>query len=448
MLLTVGVALRKPDDPAVTPTATVTGDVPSENTEKLPAAATEEHTPSAPAAEKAAALVYLDVNPSFALEVSESGRILSVSANNADAEKVLAERALSDDVSIAALLGNIMDAGYLSEEKDTLLLTVECADDALSESLKTQFSKEADAFLAEKLPGGHALLQRITENRKAAKIAQKYNISKGTAAFIVRLLGVNDDYTEKKLASLDLSSLRRLCEENGISTALNVTVSRNDAWYITNKAVQEDLSDNAITHFASCFEDRGSVGVWRIALRCSNHIALYDVDSESGEAVLTDSVACLDRKQLIDAAIAGAGYTPDEILFYDDLFDVNKSLLYVRSIVEKPDSDFWSHPEIDLNKIAFCEVWINPKPLGHYLSVKVNAVTGETVSVSNIRFAIGVPEAENIIRTDLGLSKDLFIPYSLSIVGGICTVSFDLDGSSYYYEIDVYTGEILKKTVT
>jgi hypothetical protein len=98
--------------------------------------------------------VYLDVNPSFELEVSKSGAILSVSAKNDDAKKVLAGNdALSgENVTGGAILGGILEKGYFSKEKDTVLLSVESENDALAEKLKNGLAEDARRFFSEKFP--------------------------------------------------------------------------------------------------------------------------------------------------------------------------------------------------------------------------------------------------------------------------------------------------------
>ena len=106
--------------------------------------AIRDRTPEAPAAEttapaeEKAAVVYLDVNPSFTLDVTKDGKILAVAAANDDAKKVLAENEdlTGNDVTVGDLLGVMMEDGYLSGKRDTLLLSVKCTDEALAEELK------------------------------------------------------------------------------------------------------------------------------------------------------------------------------------------------------------------------------------------------------------------------------------------------------------------------
>ena len=74
-----------------------------------------------------AATVYLDVNPSIRLEINRQERVLSAAAENEDGARILDGMDLAGtdvDVALNAILGSMYRQGYLSPEKNTILITV------------------------------------------------------------------------------------------------------------------------------------------------------------------------------------------------------------------------------------------------------------------------------------------------------------------------------------
>lgn len=80
-------------------------------------------------------VVMLDVNPSLSMEVSAQERVLSVTPFNQDAEIILGDMDLTDtdlDVAVNALIGSMLQNGYLSDLQNAILVSVENQDAARS----------------------------------------------------------------------------------------------------------------------------------------------------------------------------------------------------------------------------------------------------------------------------------------------------------------------------
>ena len=87
-------------------------------------------------------LIGIDVNPSLELEVSKRERVISARALNGDAETVLSGMDLKNvdlDVAVNAIIGSMLQNGYLSADGNSIFVTVENDDEnkgqVLSDSL-------------------------------------------------------------------------------------------------------------------------------------------------------------------------------------------------------------------------------------------------------------------------------------------------------------------------
>lgn len=396
-------------------------------------------------ADAVAARVYLDVNPSFTLEVSDNGRILSVAASNEDAKNVLAGG--EDEYTVGSLLGKIMKNGYLSEERDTMLLSVECEDDAVSRELIGKLGDDASAFLTENLPEGHAITQRVISDARVGEIAGKYGISKGAASFLIRLVGLKEGYTEDALASYDVTTLRRLCEENGVSTACRIAISSPDAAIIAEAAMRETLYDEPESATVYGYAEHGGAGVWRTEVRGSKYVAVYDVDADTGEVISEKHALCHDRITLLDAAISGAGYTADDIAHYDVIKDEKWNWLYV-TIPSSHGEDlreFLSRDDADLDALLVCRVNLHTKD-GAFLNVDIDCSTLGILSVkkSGYTYSIDTLDAVMIASEDAGLSVGVpDFPDSCEMADGICDLTFTCGSDTYHYVLDAFTGGVI-----
>ena len=84
-------------------------------------------------------VVMLDVNPSLSMTVSSKERVLSVTPFNQDAEVILGDMDLTGtdlDVAVNALIGSMLQNGYLSDIQNAILVSVENQDAAKSAQLQ------------------------------------------------------------------------------------------------------------------------------------------------------------------------------------------------------------------------------------------------------------------------------------------------------------------------
>ena len=88
-------------------------------------------------------LVILDVNPSIALTVNADERIVNAEGLNEDGWTILNGMDLTDvDITVAvnAVIGSMLQKGYLSDLQNAILVTVENEDSEKSAALQERIS--------------------------------------------------------------------------------------------------------------------------------------------------------------------------------------------------------------------------------------------------------------------------------------------------------------------
>ena len=111
-----------------------------------------------------ASLVSLDVNPSIQLEVNKNEKVLSATPMNDDGAEILDGMDLKGtpaDVAMYAIIGSLLQHGYVDELANSILITVEDNDQTRGEKLQQELTAQADAALANAQVNGSVLAQTL-----------------------------------------------------------------------------------------------------------------------------------------------------------------------------------------------------------------------------------------------------------------------------------------------
>lgn len=159
-------------------------------------------------------LVSLDVNPSIQLEVNKNEKVLSATPMNDDGAEILADMDLKGtqaDVAMYAIIGSLLQHGYVDELANSILITVEDDDQARGEKLQQELTAQADAALANAQVNGAVLAQTLQNSEELSQKAQEYGISTGKAALIQAIVaGSNNTKTFEELVGLSINELNLL----------------------------------------------------------------------------------------------------------------------------------------------------------------------------------------------------------------------------------------------
>ena len=125
-------------------------------------------------------VVMLDVNPSVSMSVNARERVLSVTALNQDAVTIIGDMDLTGtdlDVAVNALIGSMLQNGYLSELQNAILVSVENQDAARSAQLQQHLTDTINSVFQGGQLEGAVLTQTVTETADLNDLAHQYGIS-------------------------------------------------------------------------------------------------------------------------------------------------------------------------------------------------------------------------------------------------------------------------------
>ncbi len=175
-------------------------------------------------AESGNSIVALDVNPSLELEVNEDKEVEKVYALNADAEIVLGDMRLENvrlDEAIDSIIHAMYENGYVSEEQNSILISVDAELSKDAEALKTQVSQKVSDWLSKKQIDASVITQSFKKEDIKHK-ADKDKISAAKATLIEKIIaaGLVDidgiPYTYDELVSLNVYELKLMLESKGL----------------------------------------------------------------------------------------------------------------------------------------------------------------------------------------------------------------------------------------
>ncbi|MFR6098806.1 MAG: hypothetical protein ACLUIS_01500 [Longibaculum sp.] len=140
-----------------------------------------------PTTSKIYATVALDVNPSVELDIDDQHMIQKVKANNDDGQKIIGDMKLKGvdlEVGMNALIGSMLKEGYISELKNSLLISVTGDHQKENEVLRKELSDEIDQLLKNHHIDGSVVSLALEDDENIDALASKYHISTGKVQLI------------------------------------------------------------------------------------------------------------------------------------------------------------------------------------------------------------------------------------------------------------------------
>lgn len=162
-----------------------------------------------------ASVVSLDVNPSIQLQVNQREKVLSAEALNADAQVILEGMDLRNtqlNVAVNAIVGSLLQHGYLDRLSSAILISVEDNDAQRAARLESALAAEVDAALQNASAGAAVLSQVVAYDAGLEPQAQANSISVGKAALIQQIQALNGKLAFEDLAALSVEELKQLWE--------------------------------------------------------------------------------------------------------------------------------------------------------------------------------------------------------------------------------------------
>ena len=258
-----------------------------------------------------ASLVSLDVNPSIQLEVNKNEKVLSATPMNDDGAEILDGMDLKGtqaDVAMYAIIGSLLQHGYVDELANSILITVEDDDQARGEKLQQELTAQADAALANAQVNGAVLAQTLQNSEELSQKAQEYGISTGKAALIQAIVaGSNNTKTFEDLVGLSINELNLLYtaqaplegqtsgneQNSGAANATPITPSgsASQSAYIGLEAAKEaalkhaGVSSSQVTFLEAEYDYDDGRMVYEVEFHVKGTEYDYEIDAQTGEVV-------------------------------------------------------------------------------------------------------------------------------------------------------------------
>ncbi len=342
-------------------------------------------------------VVSLDVNPSVEIRVQKDNVVKEVVALNEDGKKIVDDMDFAGsklDVALNALVGSMVKNGYLSELSNSILVSVDGADDARNAELQEWVSAEIAEILGGNDVDSAVLSQTVAENDELKKLAETYGISLGKAQLITEIAEKNTRYTVADLAGLTINELNLLSEGKGQHVD-HVTASGT----ASSKAYigADEAKTIALKHAG--VEENDARGL-EVDLEMEVGVMIYEIDFETQE---------YEFEYAIDATTGKVLHNHKDPRDYDDIYD----------------DDY--HDDVH-----------------HDNGVTTQTPTTTTPATGDI----GREEAKNIALNHAGVkesnARDLEVERDQELGVTVYEVSFEAGGYEYDYEINAETGKILK----
>lgn len=258
-----------------------------------------------------ASLVSLDVNPSIQLEVNKNEKVLSATPMNDDGAEILADMDLKGtpaDVAMYAIIGSLLQHGYVDELANSILITVEDDDQARGEKLQQELTAQADAALENAQVSGAVLAQTLQHTEELSQKAQEYGISTGKAALIMAIVeGSNNTKTFEELVGLSINELNLLYtaqaplegqtsddqQSSGTTNAAPITTSgsASQSAYIGLEAAKQaalnhaGVSASQATFLEAEYDYDDGRMVYEVEFHVNGTEYEYEIDAQTGDVV-------------------------------------------------------------------------------------------------------------------------------------------------------------------
>lgn len=451
-----------------------------------------------------ASVVSLDVNPSVELKVNKSEKVISATPQNEDGTVILEGLDLKGvpvDVALNAVIGSLLQHGYVDELANSILITVEDENVQRGEKLQQELSAQADAALASAQINGAILSQTLQYNQELSRKAEEYGISAGKAALIQSIVeGSNNTKTFESLVGLTINELNLLYSAQNtsgtqgqegstviggadgptnilVSNTIQTSGTASQSAYIgadaaKNAALQHaGLSANQVTFLKAEFDYDDGRMIYEVEFHSGNQKYEYEIDASNGQVVKYETEATgsapstgtassssyIGESAAKTAALSHAGVKESDTSYCNAWLEYDDGRAECYEVEFMVGSSRYEY-EIALTSATVLkhEVKTYSQPASGGGSTTANSGTGSNAgstgnsgSGSGTSSDIGSEAAKNAALKDAGVSASSanFVKAERDWDDGRLEyeIEFWANNTEYDYTVDGTTGAILKR---
>lgn len=293
----------------------------------------------------AAALVSIDVNPSIELEVDADERIISARALNDDGKKVLSGMKLEGtdlNTGVNAIVGSMLKNGYIDELRNSVLVSVSGDGSIDTAALEAKLMQEVSSALD---GAGAVVAQNLDDiDDDTRKLAERYGISVGKAAFIEKIIELNPTLKVEELATLSINELCLLANGKEIGGTL-YSGSTSDKAYIGAERAKSialshaSLAETAVFDLDCELDYEYGRMVYEVDFDANGAEYEYEIDAKSGDILLFEIERNGTKQQGGSMTQESAGYIGTEKAKSIALSNAGLTAASVTGLISELDSD-------------------------------------------------------------------------------------------------------------
>ena len=408
-------------------------------------------------------IITLDVNPSLNIIVDAADKVIEVQPLNDDARTVIGDMdfAGSDlDVTVNALIGSMLMNGYLDDIRNSILVSVANGDTAKAESLQQQVSDMINSAVGEGGFEASVLTQTVTSTSETASLAQQYGISEGKAELILKVVAADPTLTVESLAPLSVNDISLIASSRSLSdSSVSQTGTASSKAYISVDDAKSaayahaGVSASDVTFVKTDFDSEHGVMVYEVEFYAGSGEYEYDINAQTGEVVkysreskttsvpstsTTTSGNYIVEAAAKTAALSHAGVSEADVCWLQADFDRDDGV-YVYELEFAANGLKYDY---SVNALTGEIVKFEQEQTGNLAG---NGNGSSTVSTSDF---IGEAAAKSAALSNAGVSESEVTRIKCELDRDHGSYKYEIEFSvgrmEYEYEIEAYTGAILK----
>ncbi|MDD3369477.1 MAG: hypothetical protein PHP50_11435 [Lachnospiraceae bacterium] len=154
------------------------------------------------------------------MQTNSRDKVIRALAMNPDGEIILNNMKLNHlklDLAVETIINSMAENGYLTAEKNVVLLSVDGKNPEKVDTLRSQLAQEINTNLVNLIGGGKVLDQAIQTSDDLKKLADEYGITPGKAALVQKLIAENPNLKYADLAVLSMQDLLQKLKTDGVN---------------------------------------------------------------------------------------------------------------------------------------------------------------------------------------------------------------------------------------
>ncbi len=324
-------------------------------------------------------VVALDVNPSIEIDVDSSGIVEEVEALNSEAIEVIGGRSFENtdlNTTIKVLVTSMVEQGYLSADKNSLLISVDAEDDSFETELQSNISANISGLLSDKSISASLITQGFDKNQNA-----EGGVSRAKTALINKIIKAGllhsggTPYTKEQLAALNINELKLILESKNVTVeGMTASGTASESGYIGRDAAIGIAADKAgilIENIRSIeieldYDDEMHLMLYEVEFEYLDNEYEYEIDAKTGEIKSEETEPKGEDDENIDPPADAIGKDLAIGIALDNM-GVSASDVYdLECELEREGASYIYEVEFEIGEYKY--------------EYKINAVTGDIIS--------------------------------------------------------------------